>query len=105
MDSGGVQGLRAAVDPQESSRLLEGLGPYAGDVLELGAVGESTVLVAELNDVERGALGDASHITEESPGGGVKVDTDLVDAAFDGSFERLLELSLVDVVLVLADTD
>jgi hypothetical protein len=34
---------------------LEDLGSYAGDFLELGAVGEATILSAELNDVESGA--------------------------------------------------
>jgi hypothetical protein len=63
------------------------------------------VLVSVGDDVNRDAFGDASDVAEKSPGGGVEVNTDAVDAAFDGVLERLLKLTLVDVVLILTDAD
>ena len=37
--------------------------------------------------------------------GGVEIDADAVDAAFDGGFKRIVELALIDIVLILADAD
>jgi len=62
-------------------------------------------LVAVGDDIERGALGDASDVAEEGPGGGVEIDADAVNAALDYGFEGLLELSLIHVMLILTDAD
>jgi hypothetical protein len=75
------------------------------DLLELLAGAEAAVLVAMGDDVQRGALGDAGDVAQQRPGSGVEIDADAVDAALDDLAERLLQLALIDVVLILADAD
>ena len=59
-----------------------------GTCVELDARAEAAVLVAEFDDVERGAFGDAGDVAQQGPGGGVEIDADAVDAAFDDGLER-----------------
>ncbi len=105
MDGGAVEGVLAVSDAQEAGGLLEGFGADTGNLVELGAGAELSVLVAVSDDVERGAFGDAGNVAEQGPGGGVEVDADAIDATLDDGLKGLLELTLIDVVLVLADTD
>ena len=105
MDGGHIERVLAAADAQEARRLFEGLGSDAGHCAELHARAEAAVLVAELDDLQRGALVDAGHVAQQRPGRGVQIDADAVDAAFDDGFERLLQLALIDIVLILADAD
>ena len=53
----------------------------------------------------RGAFGDAGDVAKERERGGVEIDTYTVHAVFDGAFERFVEITLIDVVLILADAD
>ncbi len=92
MDGGEVEGVFAVADAQEAGGLLEGLGADTGDLLSWVRERKLSVLVAVSDDVERGAFGDAGDVAEQRPGGGVEVDADAVDAAFDDGFEGLLEL-------------
>ena len=105
MNGGGVERLLAAADAQEAGGLLEGFAPTPGTFLSWVREVKRAVPVAELDDVQGGALGNAGDVAEQRPGGGVEIDANLVDAAFNGGFERLLELTLVDIMLVLADAD
>ncbi len=105
MDGGAVEWILAVSDAKEAGGLLEGFGADTGNLVELGAGAELSVLVAVSDDVERGAFGDASNIAEQGPGGGVEVDADAIDATLDDGLKGLLELTLIDIVLVLADTD
>jgi hypothetical protein len=105
VDGSHVEEVVAVADTEEAGGLLEGLGANAGDFVELGAGAEAAVLVAVGDDVESGAFGDAGDVAEQRPRGGIEVDTDTVYTAFDDRLERLLELTLVDVVLILADAD
>ncbi len=66
---------------------------------------EAPVFVAILHDVDRGALGDSGHVAQQRPRGGVQIDADAVDAAFDHRLQRLLQIALIDIVLILADAD
>jgi hypothetical protein len=103
VDCGAIEWVLPVSDAEESSRLLERLSANARDFGELGAGAKPSMLVSVGDDVERGALGDASYVSQESPRRGVKVDAYAVYAALDDSFERLLKLALVDVVLILTD--
>ena len=105
MYGGGVEGLFAVTNAEESGGLLECFGADAGDLLELGAGAEASVLISEGDDVEGGALSDAGDVAEQGPGRGVEIHADAVDAGLDGGFEGALELALIDVVLVLANAD
>ena len=105
MDGGAVERVLAVADAKEAGGLLEGFGADAGDLVELRAGAKFSMRIAIGDDVERGAFGDAGNVTEQGPGGGVEVDADAIDATFDDGLKGLLELTLIDVVLVLADTD
>ena len=105
MNRRAIDGVLAVADAEEAGGLLEGFGSDAGNLGELGARAKLSVLVAIGDDVERCALRDTSDVTEERPGGSVEIDADAVDAALDDGLKRLLELALIDVVLVLTDTD
>ena len=105
VDGGHIEGVFAVADAEEAGGLFEGFGAEAGDGHELDAALEATVFIAELDDLLGDAFGEAGDLLEERGGGGVEIDADAVDAAFDGLFEALFEAALVDVVLILADAD
>ena len=105
VDGGHIEGVVAIADAEEAGGLLERLGAEAGDGHELDAALEAAVFIAELDDLLGDAFGEAGDLFEQRGGGGVEVDADAVDAAFNGLFETLLEAALVDVVLVLANAD
>ena len=60
-----------------------------GTSSELRARAEAALLVAVIDDVQRGALGDSGDVAQQRPRGGIEVDADAVDAAFDHRFKRL----------------
>ena len=105
MDGGAVEGVLAISNAKEAGGLLEGFGADAGNLVELRAGAELSMLVAVSDDVERGAFGDAGDVAEQGPGRGIEIDADAVDATLDDGLKGLLELALIDVVLVLADAD
>ncbi len=105
MHGGHVERIFAIANAQESGSLLEGLGPDAGNLHQLRARAEAAVLVAILHDVHRRALGDAGHVAQQRPRGGVQIDAHAVDAAFNHGLQRLLQVALIDIVLVLAHAD
>ena len=74
-------------------------------MLELGATGEGTVLAPVVDDVLGEYGTQSADIGKQVLRGGVEVDADEVDATLDGLVEGVLELGLVDVVLILSDTD
>ena len=87
MDGGHVERVLAAADAQEAGGLFEGLGAEARHGHQLHARAEAAVLVAVLDDLLRGALGDAGDVAQQRPRRGVEIDADAVHAAFDGGFE------------------
>ena len=105
VNGGHVEGVIAVADAQEAGGLLEGLGADAGHLLQLHAGAETAVLIAELDDIEGGALGDAGDVAQQGPGSGVEIHADPIDAALDHRFQRFLQLPLIDVVLILAHAD
>src|ERR1700750_1525135 len=63
------------------------------------------MLVAMRDDIERSAFGDSSDIAKKRPGGCIEIDANTIHAALNHCFERLLQLSLGHIVLILTDTD
>ena len=63
------------------------------------------MLVAELDDLLRGALSDSRDVAQQRPGCRVEIHADAVHAALDHGFERALQLVLIHVMLILADAD
>ncbi len=90
---------------EESSGLLERLGSDALHLGQVGAAAKPAVLLAMRDDLlgERGA--DAGDVSEQGAAGGVELDADTVHAALDDLRELARQQLLIDVVLVLADTD
>ena len=105
MNGSDVEGIIAVADAQEAGGLLEGLRADAGHGGQLNARAETAVFIAELDDLLRGAFGDAGDVAQQRPGRGVEIDADAVDAAFDHGLERFVQLALIDIVLILADAD
>ena len=100
-----VERILAAANSQEAGRLFKRLRPESGNGGQLHARAEAAVLVSILDDFLRSPLIDAGDIAQQSPGGGVQIDADPVDAGFDSASRPCHQLFLIDIVLILADTD
>src|SRR5580658_6720114 len=105
MNGRDVEGVITVADSQESGRLLEGLGADARHGGQLNARAETAMFVAELDDLLRGALIDAGDVAQERPGGGVEVHANPVDAAFNYRLKGFVQMVLIHIMLILADTD
>ena len=81
------------------------LGPMPGTAVNCTRERNRPVFIAELDDLLRGAFGDAGDVAQQRPGRRVEIHAHAVDAAFDHRFERFVQLALIDVVLILADAD
>ena len=105
MDGAGIKRIRSVSNPEETRRLLEGLGAEATDFFQLPPGCERTVLVAIANDVLSELRAEPRDIREQLFAGGVHFDADVVDATDDDVVKPLLEPGLIHGVLVLADAD
>ncbi|OIQ69300.1 hypothetical protein GALL_491010 [mine drainage metagenome] len=103
--AGAVEWVVAAVDAQESSRLLEGFVAQPSHRFERFAVGERVDLVTLQHDLLGDASAQASHPRQQRRRGGVEIDADAVDAVLHDGIELARQRSLVDVMLILADAD
>ena len=79
-----IQRIFAVADAQETGGLLVRFGADAGNFVELLARTEAAVLVAVVDDIQRDSFGDPGDVAQQRPRGGVEIDADAVDAAFDG---------------------
>ena len=105
MDGAGIEGMCPIANAQETSRLLEGLWPQAADLEKFGTGLEGAVGIA-VGDKAGGSAGvEPGDIGEEVTGSGVEFDTDLVHAGDDDIVERAFQSCLIDIMLVLADTN
>ena len=102
---GRVERVVAATDAQEPGALLEGLRAEPGHLHQLLAGPERSLGVPAGHNRRGQAGGDAGDPGQQRLGGGVQVDADRVDAVLDHGVQRVRQLALGDVVLVLADTD
>ena len=89
----------------EAGGLFEGFGTESGNLEELCSRIEVAVCFAMGHNFFGHGGADASDVGEEFSRSGIEFDADAVDAAFDDFFEFFLEKRLVDVVLILSDTD
>ena len=74
-------------------------------LVELCALAESTVLIAEGDYVERSPFRHSGYVAQQRPGGSIQIHPHTVDAAFHHRLQRLLQLPLIDVVLILPHPD
>src|SRR5207253_811211 len=95
-----IERMVAVTDPQESGGLLERLWPDPRHRRQLNSRTETTLLVAVLHDLLRGALIDARHITQQSPRRRIQFYAHPVDATLNHAFERFLQLPLIHIVLI-----
>ena len=105
MHAGIVQGFRPAVDPEEPGRLLKGLRAELWHLKELLPSGKAPVCLAVFHDVLRHRRADAGDIRKKRRGGGVEVNTHAVDAVLHNARQRVSQLLLIHVVLILTDAD
>lgn len=77
----------------------------SGDFEEVFAGAEGTIFVAPGDDFCCECGSDSGDVCEQWGAGGIQVNSDGIDARFDFSVEGFLEECLIDIVLVLSDTD
>ena len=105
MNGGHVEGIFAAADAQKAGGLLEGLRTEAGNGGQLDARAEAAMLIAILDDLLRGAFIDSGDVAQQSPGCGIQIDANAIDAGFDRALQTLHQLLLIDIMLILAYAD
>ena len=94
----------AAVHAQEARALLKRLRPQLRHLLELRAGGDA-VFVAIGDDVVRQRLADARHVRQQRRGGRLHIHADARNAAFHHAGERVFQLRLLQIVLILPHAD
>ena len=67
MNGGPIQRIIAVTNAQKTRRLLEGLGADARHFENLHTRAEAALLVAEADNVQRGALRDAGDKAQQRP--------------------------------------
>ena len=90
---------------KESGTLQESRGAKSRHFLQLGTRSKGTILAAIVDDVLGQCRSESADVHQQMLGGGVQVDAHLVDATLDGLVERVLQLRLVNVVLILSHAD
>ena len=105
MHAGVVQCLAPAGNAEKSGALLECLCTDARHLRHLPARGKGSVFLPVLHDILRGGLIDAGNIGKQGVGGGIDVHADCIDAGLDHTAQRLIQLRLLHVMLVLPDAD
>ena len=93
------------MDAQEASALLEGLGTETRNLQQFLSGGEGAVFVSVGDDIVRNGRGHASNATEQRCGSGVDLHADSIHGVLHHGIERVLELGLGNVVLILPNAD
>ena len=105
MDARCVERVLTAANSQKACSVEICLGSQLGDLLELAAIGEGAVFLAESHDVLGHARRDARNVSQQARARGVDVDAHAVDDVLHHVAQGARELGLVKVVLVLAHAD
>ena len=105
MHGGGVQHILAFRHPQKAGALFKGFGPQLGHLFQRCPGDKGPVLLPEGHDIFRHRAVDSRHPGEQRRGGGVQVHPHRVDAGFHHSVQRLAEMGLGHIVLVLPHAD
>ena len=105
MHTSQVERVVAIANAQKTGGLLEGLGAQARDIKQLPAILEGPVGIAPAHDAGRDRSRKSGHARQQGCRSGVQIDADRVHAVFDHRVEHPGQLALVDIMLVLTDTD
>ena len=105
MHRGGVQRFHAAGNPQESGALLEGFRSQLRHLQEFLPAPEPAVGLPVFHDVRCNGAADSGHVFQQGRGSGVQIHAHPVYAVLHYGVQRLSQLLLVHVVLVLTHTD
>ena len=100
-----VERVVAAANAQKARALLESLRTEPAHVEQLFSAAERAVRIAPAHDARGDRVAQAGNARQQRRRRGVQVDADRIHAVLDHRAEALRELALVQVVLVLADTD
>ena len=102
MDGRVVERVLGPWDTQETCALLECRGSETRHLLQLGAGGESTILLAIIDDVLGEGGTKATDVHQQVLGGRVEIHAHIIDTTLDGLIQGVLEFCLIDIVLVLS---
>ena len=105
MDGGVVQHVPALRHPQEARALLKGLRPQLRHLFQRRPGGERPVFLPENHDVFRHCGVDSRHPGQQRNGSGVQIHPDGVDAVLHHPVQRLAEVGLGHIVLILPHPD
>src|SRR4051812_12743803 len=100
-----VQKILSVSNAQKSRRLLKCLRPQPGHCHQLDAGTESALFIPELDNLVRHSLIDAGHITQERERSSIQIDAHSIHTGLDRTVQRFLEPALIDIMLILSDTD
>lgn len=102
---GVVERFRSSADAEESGGLLESFLSESWDFEEIATGVEGAVFVAPGDDFTGEDCADTGDVCEERGAGRVQIDSDGIHARFHFAIECFSEECLIDIVLVLADSD
>lgn len=105
VNSGGVERVGGSRNAEEASTLFKGFGSQARNFVQFFSGGESTVFVAVGHDIVCQGGGHSGNSGKKWCGCGVEVNSDCVYCVFDDTIKGFGKCNLVDIVLVLADSD
>lgn len=105
MYGGAIEWFCAATDAKESGGLLECFLTESGNFQEVAAGGEGAIFVAPGDNFSGEYGADPGDVCEQWGAGSIQIDSDGIHARFDFAIECFSEECLVDVVLILSDSD
>ncbi len=105
MDGRIIKRLVTVANSQKSGCLLKGLAAQFGDVQQLFSFRKRPIAIAMFDDSFRQCWPNAGDVGQQGRTGHINVDTDTIYTRFHDVVQRLLQLRLIDVVLILPDAD
>ena len=105
MNAGGVQRVVSAGDPEKSGALFKCLRSQLGYLQQLSSVPESSVFFPVCDDVLCNRPGNSGNVLQKGSRGGVQIHANLVYGILHHTGQRLAQLFLVHIVLILSDAD
>ena len=105
MDGRVVERILGVRDAEETCTLLEGRGSETRHLLQLGAGGESPILLPVIHNVLSKRRTQSADIHQQMLGGRVEIHTNEVYTTLYRLVEGVFELCLIHIVLILSHTD
>src|SRR5690348_16733867 len=97
--------MHSIPNPKKSGGLLERFRAKPWHLAQFRPRAEGAMLVAVSDDIAGDLRAQTRDVSQQLAAGGIKFDTDGVDAAHDGIVQAVFERGLIHVVLVLAYPD